>query len=211
MRDLALGIAQRARGSWMLDKEHFDGKRFTYTLVSRDESRSVEVRPGDPVGLGLFFQNSYDGSTRLTASLVLWRLACANGMLVPTYFRRVAFKHDHASAGWAAETEEALEMLRWASGGMDRFLMAAQALASMRLGSSQLRDIRAKVLPKLPVTLWGQVVDRYLMHEELTGWGLLNAVTHRTWHAERIGASDFQHNEYATTRLLEFALGVKMR
>ena len=142
--------------------------------------------------------------------MVVWRLVCTNGMLAPKMFRSVRFKHDNSAKGWREETESALSMIRYADVGLERFVRAAQFLASMRISSSQLRTIRTGVLDRLPVTLWGHTLDRYLGHEELSGWGLLNALTDRTWHSEKQKATDFAWNEYGTTGLIEHALGTSL-
>jgi hypothetical protein len=209
VRDLALSIADRAGGDWQIDKEHFDGKRFTLSLLSKT-SAVREVKLNDPVGFGLHFVNSYDGSARLSAQMVVWRLVCTNGMLAPKMFKSVRFKHDNSARGWREETESALSMIRYADVGLERFVQAAQNLASMRITSSQLRTIRSEVLDRLPVTLWGHTLDRYLADEELSGWGLLNALTDRTWHAKKQKATDFAWNEYGTTGLIEHALGTSL-
>lgn len=209
VRDLAYHIALRAGGEWTLGKQHFDGKRFTLSLLNRS-SATYDVKLGDAVGYGLHFTNSYDGSARLSASLLVWRLACTNGMLAPTLFKKVLFRHDHSATHWEAETEAALEMIRYAGVGLQRFVDAARLLTSMRMTAGQLRQIRSEVLDRLPVTLWGKTMDRLLLSEELTGWGLLNAVTNVTWHADRATSMDFQHNEYAVAGLLEHALGGRL-
>ena len=84
---------------------------------------------------------------------------------------------------------------------------AARALAAMRVSAGRLREIRRAVVPKLPVSLWGKTVDRFLLHEELDGYGLLNAVTNVTWHDPTPTAATFEHNEQASTALVAYALG----
>ncbi|HEX9953460.1 MAG TPA: DUF932 domain-containing protein [Rubricoccaceae bacterium] len=185
---------------------HFDGKRFAYALAATTRPL-VDVEVGDPVGLGLLFENSYDGSKKLAASLFAYRLACKNGMLVPSLFRRVTFKHQRANAGWDDDMARALAMLAGAPAGLERFATAGRALASMRVSAGRLREIRERVVPKLPVTVWGRVVDRFLLHESLDGWGLMNAATNVLWHDERATAATLSWNEYVATGLAEYALG----
>lgn len=204
-RDLALEIAGRSGLRFTEEKVFFDGKRYALSLVAKDDAL-VETRVGDYVGVGLQIENSYDGSRRFSASLFAYRLACANGMLVPSLFQRVTFKHTRASAGWEDDALQALAMIHAAPAGLARFAEAARALSSMRVSASRLREIRERALPKLPVTLWGKTVDRFLLHEELDGFGLLNAVTNVTWHDEKAAASTYAHNEYAATALIEYAL-----
>ncbi|HMB93583.1 MAG TPA: DUF932 domain-containing protein, partial [Rhodothermales bacterium] len=165
----------------------------------------AEVKVGDVVSLGMLFENSYDGSRKLGFSLFINRLACSNGMLAPQYFSRMRFKHDSAAIGWEDEVDRALSVLGHADASLDRFAQAARALDDMRLGSQELSHIRGEVLPRLPTTLWGKMMDQYLLNEELTGWGLLNAGTNVCWHNEKGTISDFGHNEYLTSGLVEHA------
>jgi hypothetical protein len=81
----------------------------------------------------------------------------------------------------------------------------------MRVTAGRLREIRADVLASMPVSLWGQVVDRFLAHEELTGWGLLNAATNVLWHAEKPTQATYAHNEAATSALVRYALSGERR
>ena len=232
VRDLAHEIAHRSGLAFDEDQVFFDGKRYALSLVAKQgagldgagpdgdgldgagsgvagggRNPFVETRVGDYVGLGLRFENSYDGSRRFSASLFAYRLACSNGMLAPELFRRVTFKHTRSSRDWEADAQRALAMIGGAHTGLARFGEAARALASMRVSASRLREIRTAVLPKLPVTLWGTTMDRFLEHESLDGFGLLNAVTNVTWHAARPTAAAYAHNEYATSALVRYALG----
>lgn len=205
VRDLAGEIAYRSGLGFEEDRTFFDGKRYFLGLTAR-EAQTVEVKPGDVLGLSLGFWNSYDGSRAFSAGVYLTRLVCSNGMVAKSLFKEVRFRHDPSASEWEKEVERALSALRYAEGGIARFAVAARALASMRVSSSRLREIRRDVLDKLPVTLWGKVMDRYLLEEELSGWGLLNAATAVTWHADRPTVSDFRHNEYAVSSLIEHAL-----
>jgi hypothetical protein len=81
----------------------------------------------------------------------------------------------------------------------------------MRITAGRLREIRADVLASMPVTLWGSVLDRFLSAEALTGWGLLNAATHQTWHAEKPTSATYAHNEAATSALIRYALSGERR
>lgn len=205
VHDLAHEIAHRSGLPFQEDRTFFDGKRYFLGLTAK-EAQTVEVKPGDVLGLSLGFWNSYDGSRAFSAGVYLTRLVCSNGMVAKSLFKEVRFRHDPGATEWEKEVERALGALRHAEGGIARFAVAAKALSSMRMSSSRLREIRRDVLPKMPVTLWGRVVDRYLLEEELSGWGLLNAATAVTWHSDRPTVSDFRHNEYAVSSLIEHAL-----
>ena len=208
LRDLTHEVAARSGLDWTEEKVFFDGRRYRLVLVAPD-AHAVEVAVGDTVGLGLVASNAYDGTLKLSLSLVAFRLACRNGLCVPSLFKRVAIRHDGSARGWEAEVRAALAMVAGAGAGMARFGHAARVLASQRLPASTLRTLRTTVVPKLPVSLWGRSVDRLLRHEELSPWGLLQAVTHECWHAERPTAADYAWNEYASTALVGYALGAK--
>ena len=128
-------------------------------------------------------------------------------MLVPSLFKRVTFRHVRASAGWEEEVGRALAMLGGARHGLARFAEASQALAAMRVSASRLREVRRDVLPKMPVTLWGKTVDRFLAHESPRRVRALNAATNVTWHDPKPTMSTYGHNEYASTQLVRYALG----
>ena len=207
VRDLAFEVAGRSQLGFRQEKTFFDGKRFMLALTARREDALIDVCEGDPVGIGLMFRNSYDGSTRLSARLFVHRLACKNGMIVPSLFHQVRFKHDFSGHGWETETERALSMLQSSRAGLQEFAEAAQALASTRVSASRLREIRGEVLPQLPLTTWGKTIDRFLLEEQLDGFGLLNAGTNVLWHEDNPTASTFKWNRYFTSGLVEHALG----
>ena len=207
VRSIAEEIADRSQFNFEEEKIFFDGKRYSLALVARNEGL-VEPLVGDFIGLGLLFENSYDGSRKLAASLFAYRLACKNGMLVPSLFRQVRFKHLRSSSGWQGDVNRALSMLAMAPAGLEKFARASRKLASMRISAGRLREIRQKAVPKLPVTLWGRTLDRFVNEESLDGFGLLNAVTYVTWHDEKPSASTFGHNEYASTGLVNYALSL---
>lgn len=204
-RDVAHEIADRSGLGFTEEKVTFDGKRYALNLVAKEQGL-VEPRVGDHVGLGLRVENSYDGSRRFGASLFAYRLACKNGMLVPSLFRRVQFRHVRSSEGWEDELRRSLAMIEAAPAGLARFAEAARTLASMRVTAGRLREIRQDVLPKLPVTLWGKTMDRFLAHEPLDAFGLLNAITNQTWHDPNPTMATANHNEYATERLVAYSL-----
>ena len=201
---MAWEIAERSPFRWEEEKVYFDGKRFLYALTTRSDA-SVEVEVGDTVGLGLLFENSYDGSRKLAARLFACRLACSNGMLTKEHFTGMRFKHDNTGRGWEEEIERALFMLSCAEEELTAFAASARRLTQHRLGSEELQVIRREALARLPLTLWGKTLDRYLEYEAHTGWGLLNAATNVLWHGDRSTLSDFGHNERTTAGLLRYA------
>lgn len=205
VRDLAHEVADRSGLGFTTERTFFDGKRYGLYMAATERGL-VETTVGDFVGLGLAFQNSYDGSQKLQACLYVHRLACLNGMIVPDLMGRVAVRHDPSGVHWEEEVGRVLAAVERAPERLYRFAEAARNLASMRVTASRLREIRSDVLGSMPVSLWGQTVDRFLAHEELTGWGLMNAATQILWHADKPSAATFAHNEAASSALVRYAL-----
>jgi hypothetical protein len=204
VRAMAHEITDKTGLEWDVSKTFFDGKRFVYALATTSDRLAAEVVPGDVLSLGLMFENSYDGSRRLAANLFANRLACSNGMLVPQFFARLRFKHGASSAGWESETRDALSMIVRAGGDLKRFADTARQLTSMPFETTEMERIRGGGLSRLPVSLWGKIIDRYLMHEERSTWGFLNAGTNVVWHNERGSVQDFNHNAAINAAVLEF-------
>lgn len=203
VRDMAIEIAHASPFEWNEEKVHFDGKRFSYALVA-NTGYGREISKGDIVTIGMLFQNSYDGSLKLSASMFAYRLVCSNGMLAPETFQHMRFKHELRSSGWERETRRALSMIQGAEESLERFCTAASRLSDMPVGSGELAHLRKDGLGDLPVTLWGRLLDRYLSEEEHTAWGLLNAGTNVVWHRDR-SFSDYAYNETITQSLTKFA------
>lgn len=209
VRDMLHEIVDRTGMRFTHDRTVFDGKRFAYALVARDQ-HLVEVKPGDAVALGVMARNSYDGSERLAVTAYVHRLVCRNGMLSSSVFSRVALKHERRNADWEGEVVRVLSALRHAELGVQRFADAARSLSDARVTAGRLRDLRSGPLQKIPVTLWGKTIDRLLLNEEHSLWGLMNAITELTWHGERVTASDLAHNEAAVNALVEHALSGRL-
>lgn len=204
VRDLALDIIEAAGGEWTTTREFFDAKRYAFALSLQNE-HLVNVQVGDALGLGLLFENSYDGSRRLSASLFVNRLVCSNGMMAPSVFKRVSFKHTDAARDWEQAIATSLQMIETAGPALGRFAQAMQVLSNLYLTTSELSVVRSRMLPDLGVTHWGKVVDRWLLHEERTAWGLLNAATQVLWHNPKPTLSDLGHNEYVVKGMLAYA------
>ena len=205
VRAIAEEIARRSGEAWHETRTFFDGKRYAYALTTRSETLHAEVREGDYVGLGMFFENSYDGSRKLAVSLYVNRVVCSNGLIAPKHFAQMRFKHDASGQGWEEEVRRALALVDTGRGSLASFARAAERMAKKPLGTEELAELRSEYLRRLPVTLWGKIMDRYLLEEEPTAWGLLNAGTNVTWHNENSSAQDFVHNEVVVSGLLDYA------
>jgi hypothetical protein len=203
-QSMAHAIADRSGLPFREHRTIFDGKRYALVLTAT-EGVTEQVRVGDVLGLGLMLRNSYDGSERLSASVIVYRLLCGNGMVAGQLFHRVAFRHGLRSSGWQEELGRSMAMLSAAPAGLRRFAEAASRLSRMELTAARLKALRKGPLAALPLTVWARALDRTLLHEEATMFGLLNGGTNTLWHAERPSLSDLAHNEAVTSALISFA------
>lgn len=205
VRSMADEITGQTGFEWQVEKTFFDGKRFVLALSTRNEQLLTEVVPGDVLSLGIMFMNSYDGSQSLGVTLYANRLVCSNGLIVPSLFKRLRFKHTASSAGWDDETRRALSMITHSREDLGRFADLARALASAPLGLSEMETLRRGGLSKLPVTLWGKMVDRYLLEEEDRNvWAFAQAGNELVWHNERGSIADFTHNATINAAVIDF-------
>ena len=60
-------------------------------------------------------------------------------------------------------------------------------------------------MPTIGDSVKGQILSRYVDHEEPTLYGLFQAATWLFTHREKLTAADFANNDTATTALLRYA------
>jgi hypothetical protein len=73
------------------------------------------------------------------------------------------------------------------------------------LNVPDLKTLRAEHLKDLSPSVWGRVLDRYLLHEQHHAFGLLDACTYVFWHNEKQTITDYRNNSYATDAMVRFA------
>ena len=205
VRALALEVAVRSGLPFKESRIFWDGARFAHVV---DFLETEEVAPGDEVGLSLVTRSSYDRSWRYECALMGKRFVCDNGALSGEFFARVAFRHTSAAAyeagGWKDVVREGLALVDRAPEDLHRFAGGLRALKRAAMTDARLRAAW-RLFPSLGESTKGQVVSRYVAHEEPTLFGLFNAGTHVLWHRERMTAADFAHNEAFTGGLLRYA------
>ena len=205
--DMVHEMTDKSDMEWQENRTFFNGRQFMYSMTTNDITAEVAV--GDTVGLGIAAWNSYNGSRNLSYSFFANRLACLNGMTSKVHFFDRRFKHDNTSVEWAKELEGIVNVMHNASQNLVDFAGACKKLNEMgRLNTIQLAAIRSEYIPGLPVTIFGKIMDKYLMesdYEEQTGWDLLNASTNLLWHNKKGTAADYDNNQYITDGLLEYA------
>ena len=203
VKELADDIVEESTLDWSPLKTFFDGRRYFYGLQCK--SFQQDVQKDDPVGIGVGFWNSYDGSTALSFKLFIIRLACTNGMMTKDYFHNFRFKHDKSSEGYEKQLIQAVDIINNCGDKAEEVIAGMSRLAKTPLANTyDLKDVRLSI-PKIPTSTWGQMVDRYLdkYQDNMDNhWGFLNAATDILWHSKKPTVSSFNHNQYVTDALL---------
>jgi hypothetical protein len=208
VRALAIDIARGSGLGFEETRIFWDGARFAHVIdfVGVEE----EVSEGDGVGLSLVTRNSYDKSWRFDCQLMGKRFLCDNGVLSGEFFARVAFKHLTGNSGgddgegWERMVHEGMAVLGHAHENLAEFVRGLRLLKAAPLTDARLRDVW-KLYPTVGDSIKGQILSRYVEHEEPTLYGLFNAGTNVFWHREKMTSADFANNDLFTTRLLEYA------
>jgi hypothetical protein len=205
VRTLAVEIAVRSGLPFKESRIFWDGARFCHVL---DFLQTEHVEEGDEVGLSLITRSSYDKSWRYETALMGKRFACDNGVLSGEFFARVAFKHLKGESAekeqWKEIVREGLAVIDHAPDHLDRFVSGLRLLKRAPMTDHRLREVW-KLTPTIGDSIKGQIVSRYVEHEEPTLYGLLNAGTNVFWHREKMTAADFANNDAFTTGLLQYA------
>ena len=145
---------------------------------------------------------------RYECALMGKRFVCDNGALSGEFFARVAFRHvsarEYEAGAWKDVVREGLALVDRAPDDLHRFAAGLRALKPAAMTDRRLREVW-RLFPTMGDSIKGQVVSRYVEHEEPSLFGLFNAGTNVLWHRERMTAADFGHNEAFTTGLLRYA------
>ena len=203
VRALALEIASQSGLPFRESRMYWDGTRFLHVV---DFEERETITDGDDVGLGLITRSSYDKSWRYDCALMGKRFVCDNGLISGEFFARVSFKHLSADqdSSWREVVKQGLTVLDAAPDDLYDFAGRLRALREAEMTDERLREMWP-LFPSIGDGIMGQVMSRYLAHEEPTLYGFLNAGTNVFWHRERMTGSDFGHNDTFTTALLRYA------
>ena len=204
VKDAAHQVAEECNIDFVHDKTFFNGRNFVYSMKS--QHIAGEVKPGDDVALGMQFWNSYDGSKAFGFAMMLYRLICTNGMMSRDHFNTYRFKHEPKSEDWSESLEQVVTNINNLVSGtyqLDDFITNLRKLSNLHVTIDTLGDIRHKHLQEIPITIWGQLVDHFLLKanalqlppsESYTGWELLNAGTDLLWHKENPTITTYSQN-----------------
>ena len=207
VKDLVDQLTTATPWQWNVVREFFDGKRYVYTLATKDLAHEVAV--GDSIGLGINAWNSYDGSVSFHLRFMAYRLICLNGMTSNDAFFQYRFKHDKSSEGYAEEIDKAGKLFDNADTRLSNFCQRSKNLLKP-MPIKELMDIRMNYLRDLPVGTWGKVADKLFTDKlkeresHFKAWDLMNAATSVLWHNEKPTVSDYKHNQYCVDNLLRY-------
>jgi hypothetical protein len=207
VRALAVEIALQSGLPFKESRIFWDGARFAHVLDFTGVSEAVE--DGDEVGLSLITRSSYDKSWRYECALMGKRFLCDNGALSGEFFARVSFKHVAASGepaeAWKEVVRQGMSVIDRAPEDLDRYVRGLRLLKRAKMTDARLRDVW-RLLPGLGDGARGQIVSRYVEHEEPSLYGLFQAGTAVFSHrGEKMTAADFVGNDQFTTALLKYA------
>ena len=189
---------------WQQRKLFFDGRRFVYALAS--DKITAEISPGDVIRFGLIGYNSYDGSRALSVGAYAEHLVCSNGMTSEMYFSKFTFRHHQGNINWDEQTEQAFTaLLPGSRAKLAKFANTLFKLKSKQLTVPDLKLIREEYLTDLSISLWGKVIDKFLIDEANNAFGLLDACTNIFWHNEKQSFADYRNNSYTTDAMVSFA------
>ena len=197
-------VAEECKINFVHDKTFFNGRNFVYSMKS--DHVSGEVRAGDDVALGMQFWNSYDGSKAFGFAMMLYRLICTNGMMSKDHFSTYRFKHQPSNENWEESLEEVvtnINNLVRGTNGLDSLIHSFRKLSKSYVTTEELGRIRHNHLQEIPVSIWGQIVDRFTNPNQVgtedtntfTGWQLLNASTDLLWHKEKPTMTSYSQNQ----------------
>ena len=203
VKNAAHQVAEECKIDFVPDKTFFNGRNFVYSMKSQHVAG--EVKPGDDVALGMQFWNSYDGSKAFGFAMMLYRLICTNGMMSKDHFNTYRFKHEPKSEDWGDSLEQVTTNINNLVSGtyqLDDLIASFRRLSKSHVTTEELGRIRYDHLQEIPVSIWGQIVDRFTDPTRFgekgtdahTGWELLNAGTDLLWHKENPTITTYSQN-----------------
>jgi len=203
VRKAAHQVAEECKIEFTHDKTFFNGRNFVYSMKS--DHVAGEVKEGDDVALGMQFWNSYDGSKAFGFAMMLYRLICTNGMMSREHFNTYRFKHQPSNENWEESLEQVvtnINNLTRGSNGLDSLINSFRRLNKSHITTEELGRIRHNHLQEIPVSIWGQIVDKFTSPNQIgnedtntfTGWDLLNAGTDLLWHKENPTVTTYSQN-----------------
>ena len=199
--ELIMALTVTSPWGWNSPETFFDGKRFVYTTTT--DGIQAEVKVGDSVKLGMIAYNSYDGSKVLTIGLFAMRLVCSNGMLHNDYFPMQSFRHLKGNIDWDNQLEYTYKQLlaNNTEENLNGFAGKLSNAYNTPVDICTLRELRNSI-KDIPTGLFGEIMDHYLVNEEATKYGFINACSDILWHKDNRNIQHYKYNNYIHQRLI---------
>ena len=121
----------------------------------------------------------------------------------PSDLRKLRKLCDEATEDWSENLEQVVSNINNLVGGkdmkgrgrLDNLITNLRKLDALDVTTEKLGDIRHRYLQEIPVSIWGQIVDKYTSKNvDYNGWELLNASTDLLWHKENPTVTTYGQN-----------------
>lgn len=202
VRALSVEIAMQSGLPFKETRIFWDGSRFLHVI---DFEASESLDADEEIGLGLITRSSYDKTWRYEIALMGKRFVCDNGMISGEFFAKVSFKHlknmNDQDETWKEIVRKGLAIIDQAPDQLHRFVEALRQLRATPMTEALLRDVWQR-FPTIGDSLMARIMTRYVVHEEPTLYGFLNAGTNVLWHRDKSKSSDFANLDRYTTTLV---------
>jgi hypothetical protein len=188
-----LPILQGLDGARFESVELTDSKMFLKVITPRVE---FEVAPGDIVQAGIVITNSEVGCGTLSVQPLIYRLVCKNGLIASDH----ALRKTHVGRSLSSEEESVTVFRDDTLAADDRaFFLKVRDVVEAAVSQTTFRQIAMKLQNTRDIRLTGDPVktvevlaNRYTLNDteragvlrhliiegDLSGYGLVNAVTH---------------------------------
>ena len=213
VQKLSLDVINASDHMWQEEKVFWNGKKFKL-FYTADEKFSLDTLQttsrADDIKLGLMFENSYDGTTALSARLTLTRIICTNGMVSHKYLPGIKILHNLNNSD--KYEDELLKIQALITTGIPSTSLIRRAFSEMSLSyldADMIGQIRRNHISKLPTNVFGKCLDKFIIDEQdkshHTVWDFYNAFTGQLWHEENESESSYKWNSYVTDGFINFA------
>lgn len=149
----------------------------------RFEDQRVEVKKGDFTSFQFIVKNSYDGTNTLQISLGAYRLVCSNGMVIGNRFFGYSQRHIGTKVG--VDVSVLKESIGELAETFKGTLPTMQKMVETHF--SETATFRGEAFEpehtKLPEYLCKEAYDQFVVGQDGSVWGYLNAYTHAITHS----------------------------
>ena len=197
---LAIGDALCENGArWETAGSMMGGRRVWALMRLDEDANGVEVISGDPIKSYLLFGNGHDGGAAVFVGLTTVRVVCNNTFQAAITERQPFIRIRHTS-GVMERTLQAADIISSVKNSRDRFITAAQSMATVELSELEQLDYLMKALNitqdprkrstkmqnKLEVARACLALERNQTAPNSV-WAVFNAVTDFATHEDRAG------------------------